>query len=97
MESVVVESEGDVAADAVLASRQPDSLGVTDKEAQLVTLQEKMAYRLRAKAGPWTNVAVKFEDDFFAFFLNHFRIAANRGCAMGIPVVKHVAEVTFVA
>lgn len=61
------------------------------------TLEQRMAHRLRMIAGPWDNVDVLFEDDVFAYWVNHFRIAANRGRLgrMGIPVVMHVVEISF--
>jgi hypothetical protein len=73
--------------------------GLIDSGVQppITTLEQRMAHRLRTLTGPWDNVDVLFEDDMFAYWINHFRIAANRGRLgrMGIPVVMHVVEISF--
>jgi hypothetical protein len=55
-----------------------------------------MIARLRS-VGPWTNVDVHFEEDWVGGFINHFRIVAKPPFgAMGLPVVAHLVEQTFV-
>jgi hypothetical protein len=98
LEQVVLESDasGEIVTESVITTEESIQDTRSDKEKRFDTMVDIMAYRLRQDGGVWHNVDVKFENDWLAPFANHFRIAANRGTTMGIPVVKHVVEQSFV-
>jgi hypothetical protein len=97
LEQVVLESApgGEILAESVVVSEDTAAGTMSVKEKRFENLVDTMAYRLRQYGGVWHNVDVKFENDWLAPFANHFRIAANRGTTMGIPVVHHVVEQSF--